>query len=242
MRRTIPDSQIHDADPEALIRAFTPWVKKIANRYNALLELTGAVDFDDLCQVGQLALLKAQEKYDPDAGSFLTFSKGYIRNAMRRELGISSDGKMPRPLLRLDNPLDEESEDTLLDLQADKTIEPDDERILRLERYDELHKAIGRLKNPQHREIIQRVYFNEQERKEAAADMGMKAGAFYSANQTALAKLRRDFKLRMLCMPRFRSSLSDFLITFTSSVEAEVLWKEKEIDGQLGDGVYMHLQ
>ena len=241
-RVTIPDADIHDADPETLVYCFTAWVKKIASRYTAILARTGAVDFDDLVQVGEMALLQAQKKYDPEAGaSFLQFSQYYIRNAMRRELGFSPDGKLPVFLKSLDEPLNDESEDTKLDLIADESIEPIDERIQRLERYEELHRAIGRLKSDKHREIIQRVYFNEQERQDAAAAMGMKVGAFYAANKEALSKLRRDRMLNQLCAPVFSSSSYKFRITFTSAVEAEVLWKERQIDQMLGDGAYMRM-
>ena len=243
MQRTIIlDADIHDADPEKLVCCFEPWVKKLANRYKALLAQTGAVGFDDLVQVGEIALLQAQKKYDPAAGiSFLKHSRYYIMNAMRKELGITSDGKLPVSLKYLDEPLTEDAEESMLDMLADESIEPDDERIQRLERYEELHRAIGRLKNKKHREIIQRVYFDEEERQHAAAAMGMKVGAFYSADREALSKLRRDHKLKQLCAPVFSTSYSRFRITFTSAVEAEVLWKERETDRLLGNGAYMRM-
>ena len=244
MQRTmIPDAEIHDTDPETLIYCFTPWVQKIASRYSTLLAKTGALDMDDLYQVGCMALLKAQENYDPAAGaSFFGFSQHYIRSAMRRELGYSSDGKPPVDMEYLDEPLKDDADTCKVDMLEDESIEPNDERIQRLERYDELHKAIDRLKNEKHREIIKRVYFDEEAPHKAAAAMGMKLGSFYSANQTALDRLRRDYWLKTLCAPAYSSSLGRFRITFTSVVEAEVLWKEQEIDGMLGKGAYLQMR
>ena len=66
-RTTIPDAEIRNTDPETLIYCFTPWVQKIASRYSALLDKTGAVDMDDLYQAGFMGLLKAQQLYDPEA-------------------------------------------------------------------------------------------------------------------------------------------------------------------------------
>ena len=240
---TIPDADIHDADPETLVYCFELWVKKIANRYKALLAKTGAVDFDDLVQAGRMALLQAQKKYDVASGvSFLKHSRFYIMNAMRRELGITSDCRLPVFLKSLDEPLTEDTEETMLDMLADDSIEPDDERIQRLERYEELHRAIGRLKSVKHREIIKRVYFDEEDRQDAAAAMGMKVGAFYSADREALSKLRRDKTLKQLCAPVFSTSLSRFRINFTSAVEAEVLWREMETDRLLGKGAYIRME
>ena len=243
MQRTmIPDAEIRNTDPETLIYCFTPWVQKIASRYSALLDKTGAVDMDDLYQVGCMGLLKAQQLYDPEAGaSFLGFSQNYIRKAMRKELGYLSDGSQPVFMEYLDEPLKDDEDTCKVDMLMDESIEPDDERIQRLERYDELHRAIGRLKNEKHREIIRRVFFAEESPQQAAAAMGMKVGSFYSANQMALDKLRRDYRLKMLCAPVFSTSSNKFRITFTSAVEAKVLWKEKQIDQMLGEGAYMRM-
>ena len=244
MQRTmIPDAEIRNTDPETLIYCFTPWVQKITSRYSAMLAKTGAVDMDDLYQVGCMGLLKAQQLYDPEAGaSFLGFSQNYIRKAIRKELGFFADGSQPVFMEYLDEPLKDDEDTCKVDMLMDESIEPNDERIQRLERYDELHRAIGRLKNEKQREIIQRVYFDEETPQQAAAAMGMKIGSFYSANQVALDKLRRDYRLKMLCAPVFYSSLGHFRNTFTSAVEAEVLWKEAAIDNMLGKGAYLKMR
>ena len=243
MQRTmIPDAEIQKTDPETLIYCFTPWVQKIASRYTALLAKTGAVDMNDLYQVGCMALLNAQKLYNPEAGaSFLGFSQNYIRNAMRKELGFSPDGRQPVIMEYLDEPLKDDEDTCKVDMLMDESIEPADERIQRLERYDELHRAIGRLESDKHREIIKRVYFDEETPQQAAASMGMKVGSFYSANQIALGKQRRDYKLKMLCAPVYSPSLRTFRLTFTSAVEAEVLWKEATTDKLLGQGTYLKM-
>lgn len=206
-----------------------------------MLSLTGAHDMDDLIQVGSLALLQAQRNYDPAAGmSFKNYAWLWIQTAMKRELGIEN-GTLPVLPESLDEPLTNDAEDTQLDLIADETIEPNDERLERLEAYEELHRAIDRLESDKHREIIQRVYFDEQSIVDAAADLDMKPDEVSRAKTQALVKLRRDHRLKQLCEPMFSSSLSAYRITFTSSVEAAMLWKERQIDKLLGEGTYVRL-
>ena len=206
-----------------------------------MLSLTGAYDMDDLIQVGSLALLQAQRNYDPAAGmSFKNYAWLWIQTAMKRELGIEN-GTLPVLPESLDEPLSNDAEDTQLELIADETIEPNDERLERLEAYEELHRAIDRLESDKHREIIQRVYFDEQSIVDAAADLNMKPDEVSRAKTQALVRLRRDRRLKQLCEPMFSSSLSAYRITFTSSVEAAMLWKERQIDKLLGEGTYARL-
>ena len=235
------DEQVRTADPETLLKCYGKLLRRIAGRYQKMLSLTGAYDMDDLIQVGSLALLQAQRNYDPAAGmSFKNYAWQWIQTAMRRELGIEN-GTLPVLPESLDEPLTNDAEDTQLDLIADESIEPNDERLERLERYAELHRAIDRLESDKHREIIQRVYFDEQSIVDAAADLDMKPDEVSRAKTQALVKLRRDRRLKQLCEPMFSTSLSAFRLSFTSSVEAAMLWKEKQIDKLLGEGTYARL-
>ena len=230
----ITDEQIPTAPPDAVVQQYSPLVKKIANRYHPLLEKTGALDCDDLLQVGFLALLKAQENYDPAGGaSFLSFSQYYIRSAMRRELGFSSDGRPPEETDYLDRPIGGEDDDIrLIDTVADDTPTAEENTIdqdSQQETVNAVRAAVNRLKSEKQREIITRVWLNGQDRESAAADMGMKVTALRSADMEARSKLKRDFWLRQYAVPFFHVGREQFNTTWTSAVELAVIWKEEHL-------------
>ena len=83
----IPDKQIPTADPAAVIEQYRGWIKKIASKYAGLVEESGAVDMEDLIQVGSMAILEAQKTFDPEGGrNFTGWSYMPIRNAMLEQL------------------------------------------------------------------------------------------------------------------------------------------------------------
>ena len=242
-RPTIPDKDIPGADPDQLVFCFFPWVKKIALRYHALLDRTGAVDLDDLCQVGSLALLKAKEKYDPEAGaSFLHFSQYYIRNAIRRELGFSSDGESPVLLDYLDEPIGEDQDISKIDMVPDDTLEPALDKVIREEStaeiQTEVRNAVDELKNDKQREIINRVYFKQQTRSQAAEEMGVSYGVGNAIEHQALQKLHRNSKLQDLVEYR-RFGFAKFRNLWRSEEEDFILRQEKAFDEIHGAGAYV---
>lgn len=224
---------IPTADPEKVVEQYTGWVKRIANRYAAVLERTGSIDYEDLCQVGYLALLKAKESYNPGGMKFLSYSFYAIRNAMRRELGFSSDGQLPPVLKSMDEPLDDEADATLAEMIEDPNIMPFDESMIEAETREEtvaeVHAAVDRLKNQKQREVITRCWLNGQEKPAAAADMGINIRALQAVDLEARDKLKRDKALRQFAMsiPSFYIGARTFNSTWTSAVEAEVIWKEE---------------
>lgn len=232
-RVTIPDAAIPETDPETLVYCFDRWVKKVANRYQTAIVRTGAaVAIDDLIQVGRLALLRAQKRYNPSGGaSFLTFSFDYLRGAMRREI---EKNMPPLPLgafVSLDEPIADDTNDTYSEIIEDKAIETAQERAERMERAAELHRAIKRLKSDTKREIIKKKWFEDKELEQVAEEMNMKKGAIYAAHEYALSKLRHDHDLVMLCAPVFSVSLSRFRRRWESAVEAEVIWRDEHLSG-----------
>ena len=242
MRPTdIQDKDIPAADPGKLIIQYTPLINKVAQRYRPVLETTGSVDIEDLFQAGRIAIYNAQKQYDPEAGaSFTSYAFNWIRNAMRSALGFKN-GEAPQILEYLDEPLSDAGEDTRLDYIPDPSPTAEDniiEQDNRNETAEAVHAAIDRLKNEKHREIINRVYLQSQDRQTAADEMGMKIGSFYAADQAARAKLRKDIRLQWFYKPRVSSSLKRFNETWESSVEALILWKEKNTDLFYGDGYY----
>jgi len=230
----IPDEQIPAADPAEVVKHYSAWVWKIVNRYKGILKRSGAIGEDDLFQVGCMALLDAQKKYDPAAGaSFFHYSQYYIRNAMRRELGISSDGKPPETLDSLDRLLSDDSDVRLIDLIPDPSLTAEESHVEQ-DGKDETAKAvrsaIDRLKNPKHRETITRCWIDGQDREQAADEMGIKVQSLRNYDLEARDKLRKDIELQQYAIPHFSNSLAHFRHKWTSSVEASVIWRDEHPD------------
>lgn len=227
----IPDEQIPAADPAEVVKHYSAWVWKIVNRYKGILERSGAIGEDDLFQVGCMALLDAQKKYDPAAGAcFLSFSFNFIRKAMRRELGFFSDGRLPEMMDSLDRLLSGDSDTCLIDFIPDPSPTAEETHIeqdAKDETSKAVHAAINRLKNPRHRETITRCWINGQDRDKAADEMGIKVKALYNYDLEARDKLRKDLVLKQYAMPHFSSSLAHFRHKWTSSVEASVIWRDE---------------
>lgn len=239
----IADRDIPGADPAAVVQQYERFLYKIAQRYNSILNSTGAVDLDDLIQVGRIAIVKAQQRYDPDQCSFIHYLSFYVRSAMRRELKIDNQtGEVPARLVYLDEPLSEESDNTLCDTIADPDILPFDDVIIgdetRKERSDAVHAAVDKLKNPKQREIINRVYFREQERKQAAAEMNVSYGVANSIEHQALAKLKRNNHLRQFVTCK-RIGLYAFRYLWKSEEEDFIIRQERAYDLIYGTGAYV---
>ena len=238
----ITDAEVKTADPEKLIQQYEHWIFRLANRYTPILERSGSVDIDDLIQVGRIAVLQAQQKYDCSAGaSFFSYSAYYIKKAMRRILGFNNQtGELPAPMVYLDTPIDEESEDTILDTIADPNILDNDERLEQQEICEAIHTAIDRLKSEKQREIITRSYLNGDPIKAIAADLGMKVPAAHTAKKEGLNKLERDPILKELASWIFphHVSLSKFRQTWESEQEVSVLRQELIYDEKYGTGAF----
>lgn len=241
----ISDKEIPTADPEAVIEQYTPLLCKIAERYKPVLEKTGSVDVEDLIQAGRIAVYNAQKKYNPDGGaSFLSYVFDWIRSAMRRTAGIRN-GKAPEILLSLDEPLSDDSDivrgDTIPDTAPtaeETTIEQD----ARQETAEAVHAAIDRMKSDKQREVITRVWIDGQDRAAAADDMKMKIGALRALDKAGRSTLRRDWQLKQFAMPMFSVSVSRFRTTWTSAVEAAVIWRDTHPGYIGGNESCLHLR
>lgn len=229
----IADDEIRSADPAAVIEQYEPFLIKLANRYDDILSRTGAVGFDDLLQVGRIAVLDAQKTYYPDKGSFINWISYYIRKAMRSALDFDNQtGAAPVPLVYLDEPLSDDTETKRGDMVADPDALPIDEPIIEDETKREISKqvreAVERMKSDRQREVITRVWLNGQERTAAAADMGMKTTALQTLDKTARTTLRRDWRLKRFVsqeVPLIFVSLARFNTTWTSATEEAAFWR-----------------
>ena len=241
----IMDKDIPTADPGELIIQYTPLIYKIANRYRSYTDKLPAIDEDDLLQAGRIAIYNAQKKYDPDGGaSFLTYAFDMVRNSMQRTMGLSSDGKLPKIPVSLDEPISEDGEDTRLDSIPD-TAPTAEERLVEEAGHQEtaeaVHAAIDRLGTDKQREVIRRVWLDGQNREDAAEEMGTTYHALCSVDKTARKNMKRDKILQMFVMPTFGVGVRKFRTTWTSATEAAVLWRERMFDAKYGDGAFISM-
>ena len=246
-KNDIPDEQIPTASPEAVVIQYSGLIKKIAGRYSAFVDRSGAFDTDDLLQAGRIAILEAQSKYDPGKGiSFVNFSINYLKKGMRRTIGINNEGQTEPVPIPLDKPLSSEdgSSEKIMDLIPDPKentegnyIEQEtQEEIIR-----EVREAVGRLQNEKQREAIRRVYLEEQERKTVAADLEIDSSKLNQVLTQGKYRMKLDMRLIHFARPLFTTSLSTFRRTWTSSVEAEILWKEQAYNHKFGEGSFFRM-
>lgn len=242
MRPTdIQDKDIPTADPEKVILQYTPLLYKICKRYQSILDRTGAIDEDDLIQAGRIAICKAQQTYDPDAGaSFLSYIFDRIRSAMRWTAGIDPNtGAGPELLEYLDEPITDENgnETAKIDLIPDPSILPFDEPLIEAETCSEtaeaVRSAVDRLKSDKQRSAVSMVWLEGKSRSEAAQEMNMKETTFRQIERTARNTLRRDWRLKAyaigLCYRHI--GVAAFRSTWTSVTERAALWRiENHID------------
>lgn len=245
MNNRIPDDQIPDTDPNKLVIAYKKWVWYIIRKYyRIIVQGRGYIDEEDLFQAGIMGLLAAQERYDPEAGSFLHYSQYYIRNYIRMELGIRNGEPLQPAPLSLDAPASNNPDMdniTLGDTIPDEDSETPEEYAARTYESQELHKAVDRLKNEKKREIIERVYFREQSRQQAAIEMGIDSKVLSETERVTIRLLRKDHRLRNAIAPDHHVGVSRFNTTMTSEVEEKILWMERHIDRQFGDGTYISM-
>lgn len=225
----IPDADIPTADINEVIKQYEPLLFKIAGRYRHVLELFPDIDTDDLVQAGRMVIYRNQSKYDPAQSSFTNFIFDRCRAAMRHVIGYNQTGELPAVLESLDSAAPGTDDALLLDVLPDPAPGPEEiaadldetERTAQMVR-----EAVERLENQQHREIITRVWLNEEPRKEAAAVMGLPLQRLQTADRKAREKLMQDALLQELVMPSFHGGARAFNSTFTSPVEKAVLWLE----------------
>ncbi|MBU2497138.1 MAG: sigma-70 family RNA polymerase sigma factor [Nanoarchaeota archaeon] len=70
---------------DEIIKANEKLVKKEASRFSFFFNTLG-FDFDDLCQIGNIGLLRAIRKYDPKRAKLATYAVNDIKANLRREV------------------------------------------------------------------------------------------------------------------------------------------------------------
>ena len=202
-----------------------------AGRYSWILERRNDLDREDLQQAAFLGILEARKAYKEERGGETTLAGFYARKEIRALLGIRN-GKLPPAMESLDEPLNDETDDTRLDLLADETIPDADAALLEEEKRQTVRDAVERLK-PDQKAVVKLRFFQGMTYKQAAAEMDVTPERAASIWDNARLHLSRDRYLKAVAEVN-RSTpyllgvgVTRFNSTFTSAVEELVLLRER---------------
>ena len=210
-----------------------------AGRYSWALERRNDLDREDLQQAAFVGILRAEKDFKEEKNGLVTLAGYYARNEIRELLGIR-DGKIPPVLESLDEPLNDETEDTRLDLLADETIPEVDAGLLEEEKRQTVRDAVDRLQEDQ-REVVRLRYFAGMTYQQTADEMNITRDRVATIFQNARRNLRRDRYLKALAEVNRRTpfllgvGVTRFNSTFTSAVEELVLLRERLLQKVLQD-------
>ena len=202
-----------------------------AGRYRWALERRNDLDMEDLQQAAFVGILRAVKDYKDEKAGLVTLAGYYARNEIRELLGIRN-GKLPPVLESLDEPLNDETEDTRLDLLADETIPDPDAGIIEEERKQTVRDAVDRLQEDQ-RQVVRLRYFSGMTYQQTADEMNITRDRVATLFQNARRNLRHDRYLKALAEVNRRTpyllgvGVTRFNSTFTSAVEEIVLLRER---------------
>lgn len=202
-----------------------------AGRYSWVLEKRNDIDREDLQQAAFLGILEAQRAYKEERGGLTTLAGFYARNEIRALLGIKH-GKLPPTLESLDEPLNDETEDTRLDLLADETLPEIDAALLEDEKRQTVRDAVSKLAEEQ-RAVVELHFFEGKTYPQTAEEMNITPTRAVTIWAAARRSLSRNRYLKALAEVN-RSTpyllgvgVTRFNSTFTSAVEELVLLRER---------------
>ena len=201
-----------------------------AGKYSWILERRNDIDMDDLRQAAMLGILEAQKAFKEEKGGLVVLAGYYARNEIRALIGIRC-GNLDPLVTSLDEPIDEESEETRLDLIADESIPEADAGLLEAERRQTVRDAVDRLKADQ-KAVVRMRFFQGMTYKETAAEIGVTPERAASIWHNARRNLSRDRYLKAVAEVNHRTSymlgvgVKRFNSTFNSAVEEIVMHRE----------------
>ena len=200
-----------------------------ACRYLWAAEKRNDIDLEDLQQAAFLGVMQAGKAYQEDKGSFFTLAGFYARKEIRSLLGIKN-GKIPPDMESLDEPLNEDSEETRLDFIADETIPEADAALIDEENRQTVHDAVDRLKEDQ-KTVVDLRFFQGMTCPQAAYIMKVTPERVKTLWDSARTNLYRDRSLWYLVARSTQYmhhvGLTQYKTTMTSAVEALVILREE---------------
>ena len=206
------------------------WAQYWVNKYRWALEMRGDVDQDDLFQAAMIGIWEAERTFKPEAGEWSTYSAFWIRQEIRRALGVKR-GQLPPAEIHLDEPITWDAEETRLDMLADDSLPDVWEGLQSEDLRRGVREAVARLEDQQ-REVVTKRYFQGKTVQAIADEMKTPYHRIYSLWKNARHRLSRDKLLKELAelRPRFHVhvGVKAFNTTHTSAVELAFLTLEKE--------------
>ena len=207
-------------------------VYHIAKRYADAARKSATADLDDLAQAGYIGLIRAAQTYQPDKGkTWASWACWYIQGEMAAALGRN---RIDAVTLSLDKPLAEDGEDTLLDtLPGDADTSADADHA---EMRQAVRDSVSGLANPQHREAIERVYWQGQTLKGAAVAMHRAAPTVAAFLRAGMRQMARSHELQAVAEAWLdrqtdwhrHVTLGAYRRTWTSSTEEIAFWREQQ--------------
>jgi RNA polymerase sigma factor (sigma-70 family) len=185
---------------DKLFRSMVGFVVSIARRYRGVV----GNRFEDLLQVGFMAMSYAIDGWDPARGTLATYARGPIGWAMGHFLLADSvviqprgesyaNRKIIRAHVSLDEPLvDDDGSDTRLDLLMGTAPRPDDLLEMR-ERFDALRMAVAELPHRE-RTVMERRWLTDDDvtLREIGQTRGCSHEAIRQIETIALRKIEQS--------------------------------------------------
>jgi len=231
--KELTPEEIKQLTPEQVTEQYKRLVWKIANKFSAECKRAVYCDISDLAQAGMIGLLRAHESYNPETCEvgFMTHAAQKILTEILAALNIGyryNNGEsyyIREPtLLRLDQPINAETDITMGDLIPDtgETVEEQGEKAAMAAA---IRDAVQRLPEQQ-REIICKVYLEEQMGHDVARELGISYATLNGRKHLAFNRLRRILESKGL-RPDHHVGLQEFSRTWTSETELAVLNHER---------------
>jgi RNA polymerase sigma factor (sigma-70 family) len=177
-----------------------PWVWRQAHRLAGAFKLDAV---EDIAQEGFMGIVQADQRFEGNRGSFLNYAKFWIRHHQLRWIRNHyqnvrvPDGKFSQvtfSYVRLDQPVGEDGNDTLMDIlpapNGCPRHEAEDNDAVRV-----LRECLGELSYSQF-EAIRLTYLEGKTFAESGEIMGMSHQGVQSHVKNAFAKLRNKQVLR----------------------------------------------
>lgn len=174
-----------------------PLTHKIINRYLFHEHGTRLYEEGDLLSLSYIALCAALDGYDSNKGAFSTYYYLWIQNTTADIRGTRKRHDVNRTAVSFNIPLAEDSEDELLDLQADEAateqIDNAERRVYIEQLRHEIEKCNAYL-TEQERQVIHARYYDRRTLEETGADMGLSRERVHSIETSAMRKYRQPHK------------------------------------------------
>lgn len=136
-------------------------VNRVSSYYLSAAQRNGAIDFEDLRQSALLGLLLAVDRWNEDAGSFLTIAVFYMRSEIRKLLRINTSKdriENAASIVSLSEPVVKDGETQLVETIADENATDPCEAACRDDLRQTVRKEVDALP-PECREAIIQHYF-----------------------------------------------------------------------------------